>query len=622
MGQQTEQPRGQHREAARLEALARVAGAAAPTGDLEDVLAAMATGVQDAFGLEAVVNLQDSEGERYTVRAATSGPAELLGTWSHVASWEHLLEPKHEIYRDVFFIPHDAGVPDDALGAVHTPVHGWSGPGHWHPLDMCFVLMRTSSGRIVGILSVDSSVDQAIPDEATFELIRLFAVVGANAIENHLLTTEIEAERRMRELREELEEEVLLRRSLLAIGERLGAASASGAGEIFPALVERVATVVPIKSLTVWSVDAPSEDIRAVHHSEPEIAEAVLSHRFDFGAGATGQAVFLGETVIANDGEAIQARVDIPGEPPQIHEHVMAVPVVVEDQVKVVLTLRRAATEAPFTPEDARRAELFAQHAASAFLLQELAEHRRRLAEKVDELEELNHHKDAFVAGVSHELRAPLTAIIGNVMTVAGLGDMLGAEERRELLVAAERQAKSLGELLENLLAESRLAGDDPLLSPVAVDVRAFVEEVAETLRFRAPGRVVIAQVEGRPELVTDRTLLYRVLFNLGDNALKYSDGPVTITAGESGQGGVRFEVRDTGIGIAPDKVPLVFEQFSQLDPADHRKVGGVGLGLHLVRMAVEALCGEIHVESQLGAGSTFSLWLPTFPPRQSEPAD
>jgi signal transduction histidine kinase len=425
----------------------------------------------------------------------------------------------------------------------------------------------------------------------------------------------------MGELRRELEEEVDLRRSLLAIGERLGAASASGAGEIFPLLAERVGTVVPITSLTVWSVDTSRRSIRAMFHSEPEIAEAVMSHRFDFGVGATGQAVFLGETVISNEGDPTQAFVHIPGEPDQVREHVMAVPVVIEDEVKVVLTLRRAATEEPFAPEDARRAELFAQHAASAFLLQELGEHRRQLAEKVDELQELNHHKDAFVASVSHELRTPLTAIIGNVMTVAGLGDMLGADERRELLVAAERQAKRLGELLENLLAESRLAGDDPQLSPVSVEVRTFIEEVADTLRFRAPGRVVLARVEGSPDVVTDRTLLYRVLFNLGDNALKYSDGPVTITAREADGDGIRFEVEDRGIGIEPEKIPLVFDQFSQVDPSDPRKVGGVGLGLHLVRQATEALGGEIHVDSRLGSGSTFSVWLPRIPPKQNEPA-
>ena len=624
MAQGSEAIDGREREALRLEALARVAGAAAPTSRLDDLLVAVAAGVEAAFGLEVVVNLLDPENDRFTVRAVSAGPAELLGTWSPAGSWDDLLDERHEIARDVFFISHDAGVPPDALGAVHTPDHDWSGPGHWHPLDMCFVRMRTTSDRVVGILSVDSSVDQTIPDEATFELLRLFAVVGANAIENRLLSTEIaslEAERRMRELRRELEEEVDLRRSLLAIGERLGAASASGAGEIFPVLGERLGTVVPIKSLTVWAVDPSCESIRAVYHSEPGIADAVMSYRFDFGVGATGQAVFRGESVIANHGDAVQARVHIPGEPDHGGEHVMAVPVVVEDQVKVALSLRREATEEPFTPDEARRAELFAQHAASAFLLQELAEHRRQLAEKVDELEETNHHKDAFVAGVSHELRTPLTAIIGNVMTVAGLGDMLGAEERRELLVAAERQAKRLGELLENLLADSRLSGRDPLVSNVSVDVRSFVEEVADTLRFRAPGRVVLAHVEGRPEVVTDRTLLYRVLFNLGDNALKYSDGTVTITAREADHAGIRFEVEDRGIGIEPDKVPLVFEQFSQVDPSDHRKVGGVGLGLHLARKATEALGGEIHVDSKPGAGSTFSVWLPRIPPKQSEPA-
>jgi signal transduction histidine kinase len=619
---QSEDTTGREREAARLEALARVAGAAAPTSDLDDVLTALAQGVESAFGLEVVVNLLDQGTGLYTVRAVTAGPAELLGTSADDASWDRLLADRYQVAPDAYFIPHEADIPDEELGPSHTPDHEWSGPGHWHPLDMCFVRMRTTAGRVVGILSVDSSVDQRIPDAETFELLRLFAAVGANAIENHLLSSEIaslEAERRMGELRKELEEEVALRRSLLAIGDRLGAASANGAGEIFPELAERVGTVVPISSVTVWQVDAEREAIRALYHSDPTVADAVIAHRSDFSAGATGQAVFLGRSVIANDGDPIQLMVVLPGEDDDVREHVLAVPVVVEEQVKVVLTLRRAATEAPFGHEDARRAELFAQHAASAFLLQELAEHRRRLAEKVDELQAMNQQKDAFVASVSHELRTPLTAIIGNVMTVAGLGDMLGVEERRELLVAAERQAKRLGELLENLLAESRLAGDDPRLSPFSVDVRSFVDEVADTLRFRAPEREIRAHVSGRPGVVTDRTLLYRVLFNLGDNALKYSDGPVTIAARED-DGGIRFEVADQGIGIDPDKVPLVFEEFTQIDPSDHRRVGGVGLGLHLVRKATEALGGEIHVDSRPGAGSTFRVWVPKITSRQNPP--
>jgi signal transduction histidine kinase len=276
----------------------------------------------------------------------------------------------------------------------------------------------------------------------------------------------------------------------------------------------------------------------------------------------------------------------------------------------MVLTLRRAATQAPFTQEDARRAELFAQHAASAFLLQELAERRAQLAEKVEALEELNQHKDAFVAGVSHELRTPLTAIIGNVMTVAGLGDMLGAEDRRQLLVAAERQAKRLGELLENLLAESRLSGDDPKLTAVSVDIRSFVEEVAETVRFRAPGRPVLTRVSGRPNLVTDRTLLYRILFNLGDNGIKYSDDVVVFEA-QAEDGGVQIDVSDRGPGIAPADVVRIFEQFEQLDGSTSRRVGGLGLGLHLCANAAAALGGRLWVESAPGSGSRFSVWLP-----------
>src|SRR2546423_13903705 len=147
MGRQAEHTRGRNREAARLEALARVAGAAAPTSELGEVLEAMAAVVEDAFGLEVVVTLHDPETGRFTVRAVTSGPAELLGTWSSAEAWDGMLQAEHEIARDVFFISHDAGVSDDGLGAVHTPDHDWSGPGHWHPLDMCFVRMRTSSGR-------------------------------------------------------------------------------------------------------------------------------------------------------------------------------------------------------------------------------------------------------------------------------------------------------------------------------------------------------------------------------------------------------------------------------------------------------------------------------------------
>jgi len=119
---------------------------------------------------------------------------------------------------------------------------------------------------------------------------------------------------------------------------------------------------------------------------------------------------------------------------------------------------------------------------------------------------------------------------------------------------------------------------------------------------------------------VTDRTLLYRILFNLGDNALKYSDGGVRLVAGRE-NGGVRIDVIDQGIGIAPADIPRIFQQFEQLDGSTSRRVGGVGLGLHLCARATVALGGRIDVESEPGQGSRFSVWLPLQTPLQADPA-
>ena len=369
---------------------------------------------------------------------------------------------------------------------------------------------------------------------------RLFAVVGANAAENVTLLGEIgalEAERTMQTLRRELEDEVALHRSLLEIQNRLGLASAAASVEIFPLIVERLAEVVPIQSATISRVDHNAQSIRPIYHSEPgAVADAMLLFEIPFGIGATGVAVMERKSKIANAGDPEGAiAVDVPGTHAD-DEHVLAVPVLVDERVRAALTLHRPATMPAFTAADARRAELFGQHIISVLLLLELAEtgkelseSRRALSEQVEQLESLNRMKDEFVANVSHELRTPLTAVIGNVATVARSGDTLEPEERRELLNAAERQAKRLAELLENLLATSRLAGETPTLAPLRIELASFAEEVAAALRSRAPHRTIEVLAPPHLDIVTDPTLLYRILYNLGDNALKYSDDEVRL---------------------------------------------------------------------------------------------
>jgi signal transduction histidine kinase len=602
-------------ESARLKALARVAGAAAHSGGLDGVLAAVAEGVKTAFGFDAVLNLFDESLGRYVARAIVGlGTEELLGTSSTQEAFEQLMDQRYEVVPDVYFIPHDMEADLDQLSAVVAPTFDWQGPGFWHPADMCLIRMRTSRGKELGIISVDSPEERPLPTLEMFEVLRLFAMVGANAIENVMLMLEVKdlaVERQMKRLRQELQEEVALRSSLLDIGTKLGAASSSASEDIFTLLAQRLNAVVPVKALTIYFADHDARACRPIWHSagDPD-TEAILRFDVPFGMGATGSAALRPHGLLSNVGQRSRRKVDVPGTDEAIDEHLLTVPVIVEERVRAVLTLRRTAGEPPFLSVDARRAELFGQHVASVFLLNELAESRRLLARQVEQLQDLNRLKDEFVANVSHELRTPLTAIIGNVVTVSSLGDDLPEEDRRELLLGAERQAKRLAELLENLLAESRLTGDDPSLVASPVEIGPFLDEVAETLRFRAHERSIEVVVQSGVEAVTDRTLLYRVLFNLGDNALKYSDGRVQLEARRD-DGGVLIEVVDEGPGISGEDIPRIFEQFQQLDGSSSRQVGGVGLGLHLCRRAVETLRGRISVRSELGQGSTFSVWLP-----------
>jgi len=140
--------------------------------------------------------------------------------------------------------------------------------------------------------------------------------------------------------------------------------------------------------------------------------------------------------------------------------------------------------------------------------------------------------------------------------------------------------------------------------------MRPFLQEVAETLHSRAPARLIETACEDQLHWVTDWTLLYRIVFNLGDNALKYSDGPVGLAA-RVREDGICIQVTDSGVGIPEQHLGTIFQQFRQLDTGNSHRAGGVGLGLHLSARMAEALGGRIDVHSEVGRGSTFSVWLP-----------
>ncbi len=232
-------------------------------------------------------------------------------------------------------------------------------------------------------------------------------------------------------------------------------------------------------------------------------------------------------------------------------------------------------------------------------------------------LERLVRSEKELLANVSHELRTPLSRI-RLALALAEEGDV--ARARRALAEIGEDLGE-LERLVDEVLAATRLdlgaAGGLPL-HPAPVEVGPLLDEAAARFQARHEGRTLEVRVEGDlPSLEADAALLRRLLGNLLDNAVKYSDAPAPVllsaraAAKAGGPAQVRLEVRDAGIGIDAADLPRLFTPFFRTDRSRARGTGGVGLGLALVRRIAEAHGGSVSVASTPGQGTTVTVELP-----------
>jgi two-component system phosphate regulon sensor histidine kinase PhoR len=229
----------------------------------------------------------------------------------------------------------------------------------------------------------------------------------------------------------------------------------------------------------------------------------------------------------------------------------------------------------------------------------------------VAELRRLNKMQSDFAAVASHELRSPLTAIIGYVKTLRRPEFENDTEARAEFLGAIERQSNRLFRLITNMLTAAQVEHRESAMAVAPFELASLMEEIAEGFH-ESGGRLVVNLPQGLPPLESDRDLLAEVLANLVDNALKYSPPASPVVVGAEVHGSdVLVTVRDSGVGIAPHEQDRVFERFYQSDQSATRRFGGVGLGLHLVRELVHALGGTVDLDSEPGAGATFTVRLP-----------
>jgi signal transduction histidine kinase len=258
--------------------------------------------------------------------------------------------------------------------------------------------------------------------------------------------------------------------------------------------------------------------------------------------------------------------------------------------------------------------ELAAQGQELMAQASELTAQNTELELQKQQLDEANRLKSRFLSNMSHELRTPLNSVIALTGVLRRrLAGQIPAEEHGYLDVI-ERNGKHLLTLINDILDLSRIEAGREEVTAASFAPRDLVAEVLEMIEPQARERGLALRNDvpaDLPPLVSDRAKCRHILQNLIGNAVKFTEaGQVTVRA-MAQAATLQIAVADTGIGIAADQLPHIFDEFRQADDSAARKYGGAGLGLAIARKYVTLLGGEIAVESTPGRGSTFTVTLP-----------
>ncbi len=261
-----------------------------------------------------------------------------------------------------------------------------------------------------------------------------------------------------------------------------------------------------------------------------------------------------------------------------------------------------------------------------------LEERNTDIQRKADELELATRYKSEFLANMSHELRTPLNSILLLSRLLAENSEQTLTDDQIEYATVIRSSGNGLLGLIDEILDLSQIEAGQMTLNVNPVPVADLTSELQGLFGLMAQEKGLdfsIRVAASVPQtLETDAMRLGQILKNLLSNALKFTaSGSVSLTVdyadtNDSDSPLIRFAVRDTGIGIAPDKQPLVFEAFQQADGSTKRKYGGTGLGLSISRELAKLLGGEISLQSQEGEGSVFTLLLPLSASQVGPPAE
>jgi two-component system NtrC family sensor kinase len=437
-------------------------------------------------------------------------------------------------------------------------------------------------------------------------LVQNFASQAVIAIENARLLSELR--QRTEDLSESLQQQTAASEVLQVISR-----SAFDLQPVFEAVAESSLRLCGADRAFIFRFDGELLRMVAAYNAPPEFKEWVAKHPIRPGRHSGSARAALERRTIhipdvradpeytygAKDAEAIRT--------------VLGVPILKGDDLLGVMMIYHLQGVRPFTDKQIALVETFADQAAIAIenvrLFQEIQEKSRQLAEA-------SQHKSQFLANMSHELRTPLNAIIG-------VSEML-REDAEALKQDTEPLDRVLGAgrhllaLINDILDLSKIEAGRMELHLETFSLVPVIKDVAKTIEPMATkndNRLVIDCPASLGTIRADQTRFRQSLLNLASNANKFTEkGTITIAAHqgqENGRDWITVAVADTGIGMTPDQMGKLFQEFSQASSTTASKYGGTGLGLAISRRFCQMMGGDITVESEPGRGSTFTIRLP-----------
>ena len=579
--------------------------------DLSDVLQSLVDGVADVtgFAVAAVSYLHpDQHFEVLAVAGDETARGSLLGvrtSWSDIAA-EFEMADDWGLLR---FIPHERlnGAAPQGWIPDLTPLDVSDA---WHPEDALLAPLSAPTGEIVGLLSVDLPRDGRRPGQFSRDALEMYAAQAGIAISNAMQ-------------RARLREEVRLASVVREVAQAAGAAL--NAERIVEAAVAPIVSGFGCDALWVRAFEgrgeAPGRGARAMHPQPPlipsdELMELATRVARETWAARRAAVVLGGHALWELRGQSDPSQL----QPGTITEHeaeltlryvaeagcrsLLLVPVGAGPECLGYLLLGRATEAASWTSEEVDAALEIGRDLGRAVLHARLFE----------ELHQLDRYTSEMISTLSHELKNPLTAIMGHLELLENDEEASTARS----LAAMGRATLRLSGLVDDLLLLAKVADPHRPLVQVPADLGEVVACAADLLADQAARRRVTVVLRGcEAGVVThgDPAELERMVSNLLGNAVKYSLAGGTVTCSlEQHDGVVTLRCSDEGLGISAEDQQHLFTEFYRSSNPAALEVPGTGLGLAIVRRIVERHRGEIAVESEYGRGTTFTVTLPTVP--------